>query len=568
MKHSIKATTVLVKGLHSSVSTLKQDNVDLIEELVDLSMTIKGTNMHNGLVKRMSSMEAKHEQMKEKLTAFEAGQNVTNSKCLEDQSDLGRTVFQPLQDSAPQRDFPPGCGPSSSSSRPPVPSVAPSGTSSPIPYHVHQAVNRSFIKEQSPGLAAQLDQIPVAPFHDIPAPSPEVQARVRSFTQMAVGRARSIDRFISSEFRVVQYQDLVNWRMPLKKNSQPNNGSAGDPSMSELMNLLRQQSTQLAQQILLKELEKAFALTKVSEDLKTNYASYFLKNDSNYWWESTRALEGEGLVPWTRFTKLFLEKYFPDCLQSQMEMEFLELKQEDKSVTEYEAKFTELARIAPEYAALVIESDQRLAAKEQGEKKRKFKSGPARSESEELSGLPPDREIEFSIDLMPEAEPISKAPYRMAPVEMKELAKQLQELLDKGVIRPSVSPWGAPVLFVKKKDESMRGIVSWTCGEYGRYQGKPCKDLSRIQVGTTEDSDINKKFSWTSWILPKIVEELARDLENMEIEVQIPSKSQEQLYEVTFQPALMEKIKRCQEGIMEQELDTLIGEELCTQKDI
>ncbi|XP_074337215.1 uncharacterized protein LOC141674405 [Apium graveolens] len=104
----------------------------------------------------------------------------------------------------------------------------------------------------------------------------------------------------------------------------------------------------VAARIWLKELEKAFALTKVSEDLKTDDDSYFLKSDSNYWWESTRALEGEGTIPWTRFTELFLENYFPDCLQSQMEMEFLKLKQEDKSVIEYEAKFTELARIAPE----------------------------------------------------------------------------------------------------------------------------------------------------------------------------------------------------------------------------
>ena len=59
---------------------------------------------------------------------------------------------------------------------------------------------------------------------------------------------------------------------------------------------------------------------------------------------------------------------------------------------------------------------------------------------EGLSGLPPDREIEFSIDLLPGSNPISKAPYRMAPVELKELKAQLQELLDKGFIRPSVSP--------------------------------------------------------------------------------------------------------------------------------
>ncbi|WOH05987.1 hypothetical protein DCAR_0625410 [Daucus carota subsp. sativus] len=80
---------------------------------------------------------------------------------------------------------------------------------------------------------------------------------------------------------------------------------------------------------------------------------------------------------------------------------------------------------------------------------------------DELPGLPPDREIEFAIDFAPGTEPISKAPYRMAPVEMKELAKQLQELLEKGVIRPSVSPWGAPVLFVKKKDGSMRLCIDY-----------------------------------------------------------------------------------------------------------
>ena len=70
---------------------------------------------------------------------------------------------------------------------------------------------------------------------------------------------------------------------------------------------------------------------------------------------------------------------------------------------------------------------------------------------EDLPGLPPDREIEFAIDLIPGTAPISKAPYRMAPTELKELKIQLQELLDKGFIRPSFSPWGAPVLFVKKK---------------------------------------------------------------------------------------------------------------------
>ncbi|XP_074375921.1 uncharacterized protein LOC141717653 [Apium graveolens] len=77
---------------------------------------------------------------------------------------------------------------------------------------------------------------------------------------------------------------------------------------------------------------------------------------------------------------------------------------------------------------------------------------------DELAGLPPHREVKFTIELVPDAEPISKAPYRMAPLELQELKEQLQELLDRGFIRPSVSPWGAPVRFVMKKDGSMRGI--------------------------------------------------------------------------------------------------------------
>ena len=72
----------------------------------------------------------------------------------------------------------------------------------------------------------------------------------------------------------------------------------------------------------------------------------------------------------------------------------------------------------------------------------------------DLPGMPPDRDIDFYIDLEPGTRPISIPPYRMAPAELRELKAQLQELLSKGFIRPSESPWGAPVLFVKKKDVS------------------------------------------------------------------------------------------------------------------
>ncbi|RVW22844.1 Transposon Ty3-I Gag-Pol polyprotein [Vitis vinifera] len=79
----------------------------------------------------------------------------------------------------------------------------------------------------------------------------------------------------------------------------------------------------------------------------------------------------------------------------------------------------------------------------------------------ELPCLPPHREMDFSIELYPGTDPISIAPYRMAPVELKELNIQLQELQTKGFIRPSTSPWGAPVLFVKKKDGSLRLCVDY-----------------------------------------------------------------------------------------------------------
>ncbi|GJT30364.1 putative reverse transcriptase domain-containing protein [Tanacetum coccineum] len=83
---------------------------------------------------------------------------------------------------------------------------------------------------------------------------------------------------------------------------------------------------------------------------------------------------------------------------------------------------------------------------------------------EDLPGLPPTRQVKFQIDLIPGAAPVARAPYRLAPSEMKELSEQLQELSDKGFIRPSSSPWGAPVLFVKKKDGSVYSKIDLRSG--------------------------------------------------------------------------------------------------------
>ena len=81
--------------------------------------------------------------------------------------------------------------------------------------------------------------------------------------------------------------------------------------------------------------------------------------------------------------------------------------------------------------------------------------------SEELPGLPLEKKVEVTIDILPRVSPIAQPPYRMAPKELDELKIQLQELLDKGFIRPNNSPWEAPVLFVKKKDGTLRLCIDY-----------------------------------------------------------------------------------------------------------
>ncbi|GKB54155.1 putative reverse transcriptase domain-containing protein [Tanacetum coccineum] len=97
---------------------------------------------------------------------------------------------------------------------------------------------------------------------------------------------------------------------------------------------------------------------------------------------------------------------------------------------------------------------------------------------EDLPGLPPTQQIEFQIDLVPSVAPVARAPYRLTSSELQELSTQLQELSDKGFIRPSSSPWGAPVLFVKKKDGSFRMCIEYR--ELNKLMVKNRYPLSRI----------------------------------------------------------------------------------------
>ena len=97
---------------------------------------------------------------------------------------------------------------------------------------------------------------------------------------------------------------------------------------------------------------------------------------------------------------------------------------------------------------------------------------------DELPGLPPQRVVDFGIKLHPGTSTISMTPHRMAPVELQELRVQLQELLDKGFIRPSTSPWGGSVLFEKKKDKILRMCIDYR--QLNRVTIKNRYPLSRI----------------------------------------------------------------------------------------
>ncbi|GKF47783.1 hypothetical protein Tco_0137585, partial [Tanacetum coccineum] len=106
---------------------------------------------------------------------------------------------------------------------------------------------------------------------------------------------------------------------------------------------------------------------------------------------------------------------------------------------------------------------------------------------DDLPRLPPPRQVEFRIDLVPGAAPVTRAPYRLAPSEMKELSAQLQELLEKGFICPTSSLWGSPVLFVKKKDGSFRINYGVICEDKAKRRNSGAK---------------TKTFEENSYLLP------------------------------------------------------------------
>ncbi|GKB26692.1 putative reverse transcriptase domain-containing protein [Tanacetum coccineum] len=120
---------------------------------------------------------------------------------------------------------------------------------------------------------------------------------------------------------------------------------------------------------------------------------------------------------------------------------------------------------------------------------------------EDLLGLPPVRQVELKIDLIPGAAPVAQEPYRLALSEMQELSDQLQELAYRGFIRPSTSPWGAPVLFVRKKDGSFRMCIDYhelnKLTIKNRYPLPRIDDLfDQLQGSDKMYQDLKKLYWW------------------------------------------------------------------------
>nr|GEZ47628.1 retrotransposon protein, putative, Ty3-gypsy subclass [Tanacetum cinerariifolium] len=236
--------------------------------------------------------------------------------------------------------------------------------------------------------------------------------------------------------------------------------------------------------------ESVFSHRNCTEDCKVKFATGTLTEKALSWWNSfvqPIGIEEAYKITWVEFKKLLIKKYCPRTEIQKMEDEFYHLTVKGNDLKTYVRRFQELATLCP---TMVSDSEKLLeafsgglprsikgnvtASKPQnleeainiaqrliGSDEKRLEDIPVVKEfpdvfPEDLPGLPPVRQVEFQIDLIPRTAPIARAPYRLAPSEMQELSNQLQELIDLGFIRPSTSPWGAPDLFVKKKDESFR----------------------------------------------------------------------------------------------------------------
>ncbi|GJS85501.1 putative reverse transcriptase domain-containing protein [Tanacetum coccineum] len=215
-------------------------------------------------------------------------------------------------------------------------------------------------------------------------------------------------------------------------------------------------------------METIFCISNCSVENQVKFSTCTLLASALTWWNShvmTVTHDVAYSMTWVDLRKKMTDKYYPRNEMKKLQAELWNLKVIGTDVVKYNQHFQELALLCVRMFPEELDKIERAPAKV-------YVVGNARGANpdnvvavqdfpevfpEDLPGLPPTRQVEFQIDLVPGAAPVARAPYRLAPSEMKELSEQLKELSDKGFIRPSSSPWGAPVLFVKKKDGSFPG---------------------------------------------------------------------------------------------------------------
>nr|GEV46237.1 putative reverse transcriptase domain-containing protein [Tanacetum cinerariifolium] len=259
-----------------------------------------------------------------------------------------------------------------------------------------------------------------------------------------------------------------------------------------------------------RKMENVIDNSGCAENQKVKYTASSFVNKALTWLNTqvqARGHEAAIGMSWVDFKALLVEEFCPSNEMEKLEYEFWNHKMVGSNHAGYMDRFHELAKLVPHLvtpesshikrARILTDEAVRCGTLTKGNEKRKglkepSKQGGGRNDNKrakakivcheklvriplesgeilivqgertpDLSGLPPQRQVEFRIDLVSGATPVAKSPYCLAPSEMQELSAQLQELQDKGFIRPSHSPWGASVLLVKKKDGALRMCIDY-----------------------------------------------------------------------------------------------------------
>ncbi|XP_038882411.1 uncharacterized protein LOC120073678 [Benincasa hispida] len=279
-----------------------------------------------------------------------------------------------------------------------------------------------------------------------------------------------------------------------KYNPSTFNGSLKDPTNAELW---------------LSTMEGIFfQYMRCPEEQKLLCATFVLIDNAKRWWRSAeRMIEAsEGQATWDQFKERFYEKYFSTHVRYNKQAEFMNLKQGTMKIEEYEEEFDKLSCFVPDLVSTKAKRVESVVDTKETEIA--LTSEPVVRDypdmfSEELLGLPPPREIDFAIELEPGTIPISKAPYRMAQTELKELKVQLQELLDKEFLRPSISSWGTPVLLFREFLDTFVIVFIDDILVYSRIEAEHEEHLRKV-LGTLRKNKLYEKFSKCEFWLRKV----------------------------------------------------------------